>query len=346
MADKMCLMSSLSYVGRPVAYYPMLARWLNSVNAAILFAQLHYWLERTTHELGVYKTADELTEETGLSYREQATARKILKDGRYLIETPRRLEHRIYYRLDAEVVNASYERFLKAQVPNDESAIRERRKAQPAAAERETRGETKAQAGAGAKRTSGQNKAAPGEPTKAQSVKTTETTAQTTAETPSVIPPGAGAPVASMIIHAPNGVEHEIPGELRYPGPDTKTHKAWIAYAIAYKGRYQAWPIWNATVAGQIAQFIARVGAEPAPRVAVHYVRRVAEEFIVRQMHPVKLLLADAEKWAAQTSTGQTMTNTRARQADQSQANCDAADEAMAILRAQRQQSEGAANAQ
>lgn len=119
-----------------------------------------------------------------------------------------------------------------------------------------------------------------------------------------------------MIIQAPNGVEYEIPGELRYPGPDTKTHKTWVAYAIAYKVRYHAWPIWNATVAGQIAQFIARVGAEPAPRVAVHYVRRVAEEFIVRQMHPVKLLLADAEKWAAQTSTGQTMTNTRARQAD------------------------------
>lgn len=292
MAEKMSLMSSLSYVGRPVAYYPMLARFFNSVNAAILFAQLHYWLERTTNDLGVYKTADELTEETGLSYREQATARKVLKDGRYLIETPRRLEHRIYYKLDAEVVNASYEQFLKAQVPNDENAVREKRKAQ---------------AGANTKRTPGQNKTAPGEPTKAQSDKSTETTAETTADDST----GADAPVAPMVVKAANGSEYEIPAELRYPGPDTKTHKAWIAYAIAYMVRYQTWPIWNATVAGQISQFINRVGAEPAPRVAVHYVRRVAEEFIVRQMHPVKLLLADAEKWAAQTSTGVTPPSTR-----------------------------------
>ncbi|XJC76740.1 hypothetical protein ACHFCA_10440 [Delftia tsuruhatensis] len=64
---------------------------------------------------------------------------------------------------------------------------------------------------------------------------------------------------------APNGTIHEIPAELRYPGPDTKSHKTWIAYAIAYEGRYHSWPVWNQTVGGQICNFIDRVGAEVAP---------------------------------------------------------------------------------
>lgn len=102
------------------------------------------------------------------------------------------------------------------------------------------------------------------------------------------------------------GVVHEIPADLRYPGDKTKTHEAWCAYAIAYHGRHGAWPVWNATVAGQVSQFIDRVGAERAPRVAYHYVAKVQEPFVVKQMHPVKLLLSDAEKWATQCQTGGT----------------------------------------
>lgn len=139
-----------------------------------------------------------------------------------------------------------------------------------------------------------------------------------------------------MRVTAPNGTIHEIPAELRYPGPDTKSHKTWIAYAIAYEGRYHSWPVWNQTVGGQICNFIDRVGAEVAPRIAVHYVRRVQEDFIVREMHPVRLLQQNAEKWATQCQTGHTMTSTRARQADQLDANASVADDAMGILLAAR----------
>lgn len=107
-----------------------------------------------------------------------------------------------------------------------------------------------------------------------------------------------------MRVKAGNGTEYEIPAELHYPGEATKTHKAWIAYAIAYEQRYKTWPVWNATVAGQLSQFIDRAGAELAPRVAVHYVRRVEDPFVLRQMHAVKLLLQDAEKWVTQFKTG------------------------------------------
>lgn len=87
-------------VGRPIAYFPELARRFGSINAAILFAQIFYWSSRTKNPLGVFKTSAEWEQETGLTYREQVTARRILVGHGVLIETEKRLEHRIYYRLD------------------------------------------------------------------------------------------------------------------------------------------------------------------------------------------------------------------------------------------------------
>jgi hypothetical protein len=40
------LSDALGGLGRPVAYYPELARFFGSVDAAILFAQLFYWRDR------------------------------------------------------------------------------------------------------------------------------------------------------------------------------------------------------------------------------------------------------------------------------------------------------------
>ena len=77
----------LRYTGRPIAYHPRLAKPLGSVNAAILFGQLVYWHDKTNNPLGVYKTALEIEEETGLSIKEQETARKKLKERGVLIET-------------------------------------------------------------------------------------------------------------------------------------------------------------------------------------------------------------------------------------------------------------------
>lgn len=129
----MSLSATLRDVGRPVAYYPRLARFLGSVNAAILFAQLHYWHDRGSDtELGVYKSSQELTEETGLSYREQATARAQLRAAGYLIETNRRLEHKVYFKLVPDAIDAAFDAWTESQSANDENAIRETTKAQPA----------------------------------------------------------------------------------------------------------------------------------------------------------------------------------------------------------------------
>ena len=91
---------SLKVAGRPIAYYPKLAKPLGSVNAAILFGHFFYWHDKTENSLGVYRTAEEIEDETGLSVQEQRTARDKLKKRGVLIETEKRIEHRIYYKLD------------------------------------------------------------------------------------------------------------------------------------------------------------------------------------------------------------------------------------------------------
>ena len=91
---------SLRILGRPIAYHPKLAKLFGSVNTAILFGQLVYWSDKTSHELGIYKTAEQIEEETGLSPREQKTAREKLVKLKVLTETHKRLEHRLYFKIN------------------------------------------------------------------------------------------------------------------------------------------------------------------------------------------------------------------------------------------------------
>lgn len=139
------LSACLSGIGRAIAYYPKMAKFLGSVNASVMFSQLFYWQDRTDNELGVFKTAEEWEEETGLTYREQATARKALRERGFLHETHQRLQHRMFFRLDIDAINTAFDGWMLEQntaerrkrnsviqpdFPNDESAIREEREAQ------------------------------------------------------------------------------------------------------------------------------------------------------------------------------------------------------------------------
>lgn len=96
-------------LGHPVAYYPGLVKHLGSVNAVLFFSQIFYWHDKAASELGVYKTVEEIEAETGMTYREQATARKQLVERGVLVETNKRLEHRVYYRIDLDRLNEMLE---------------------------------------------------------------------------------------------------------------------------------------------------------------------------------------------------------------------------------------------
>lgn len=120
---------TLKAVGRPIAYFPGLAKRLGSTNAAILLGQFIYWHDKAQSELGVYKSVDEIEAETGLSYKSQRTARKVLSDLGLVIETEKRLEHRIYFKFN----EAAFEAWLSdenegnsANCPNGSSGANQK----------------------------------------------------------------------------------------------------------------------------------------------------------------------------------------------------------------------------
>jgi hypothetical protein len=94
-------------LGRPITYYPALARLLGSMKAAVFLQQLMYWTPLAKDQDGwVYKTAGEWKEETALSYEEQKAVRKILRNRGVMKEQYARLEHRLYFRVDRQALNA------------------------------------------------------------------------------------------------------------------------------------------------------------------------------------------------------------------------------------------------
>lgn len=124
----MSLSESLKTAGQAVAYFPRLAKPLGSVNASILFGHFFYWGDKGSSELGIYRTAEEIEAETGLTRDEQRTARAKLRERGVLIETEKRIEHRIYYKLDLSAFDELMKNFqacanpqsAKLTIPNPE----------------------------------------------------------------------------------------------------------------------------------------------------------------------------------------------------------------------------------
>lgn len=118
----------LKNTGRVIAYRPNLARLFGGVIAEVFFEQIFYWQDKSDSELGVYKTQEELEIETGLSRKEQETARKLLREKGVLIETYKRLEHRLYYKIDCDKLDellATLGNVQNEHSPMSESDIRE-----------------------------------------------------------------------------------------------------------------------------------------------------------------------------------------------------------------------------
>lgn len=87
---------------KPIAYHPDIAKMLKSTTACIFLSQLLYWLGRGHDNEWIYKTQDEWYKETGLTRKEQETARKKLRDAGILIEARRGQPARLYYQIDFE----------------------------------------------------------------------------------------------------------------------------------------------------------------------------------------------------------------------------------------------------
>lgn len=130
-------------------------------------------------------------------------------------------------------------------------------------------------------------------------------------------------------------VEGDVPATVPVPGrrksePNPLNVATWNAYASAYHDRYGVEPVRNATVNGQIANFVKRIG-ENAPHVAAHYVTGNSS-FYLTKGHGVGPMLADAEKLHTEWATGRRVTQSAARQADRSQSNLDNSRAALDLL--------------
>lgn len=88
--------------------------------------------------------------------------------------------------------------------------------------------------------------------------------------------------------------------KAKEPAP---TAEVWKAYSEAYQRRYSVEPVRNAAVNGQLAQFVARIGAEEAPAVAAFFVGS-SNHFYASKAHAVGMMLADAEKLRMEWKTG------------------------------------------
>lgn len=126
---------SLRSTGQPIAYFPKLGKYIGCVKAGIFLGQMVFWSDKTDNPLGVYKTSEQIEEETGLSYREQASARKKLVALGLISETYKRLDHRLYFKFNEERFDEWLTEVILANSPNvisptDESAVREQTKAQ------------------------------------------------------------------------------------------------------------------------------------------------------------------------------------------------------------------------
>lgn len=95
-------------VGRPIAYYPRLAKVCGGVSASVLVCQFMYWTDKTKDADGwIYKTQAEIEDETGLTPKEQRHARTQLAG---MLEAKYdRLNHRQYYRVNTDLLDQAIE---------------------------------------------------------------------------------------------------------------------------------------------------------------------------------------------------------------------------------------------
>jgi hypothetical protein len=107
----MRLSEFLRDVGRAIAYLPGLAKCLGGVKAAILFCQLFYWSQRAANEW-FFKSLAELAAETGMTFEELRAARKELAERRVVETRYKRIEHRLYFRVDYKRLNEVWDAYV------------------------------------------------------------------------------------------------------------------------------------------------------------------------------------------------------------------------------------------
>ncbi|MCV4285069.1 helix-turn-helix domain-containing protein [Pseudomonas capsici] len=319
-------MSLQELLDRPIAFQRAFVSLGIGITGALMLSQAVYWSNRTDDVDGwFYKTMEEWESETGMTRSEQESARKKLVKCGVLQEMKKGVPCRLYYRVQLEVIAAT----LDAGSP--QTSKRKPRKPVCRIPANKAAGNQQAGLRDSCEQASGN----PANITE----NTTEITAETSSEiTAEILQDASAAPPqpANLVMVAGRGPRCPIPADM--PGPkdqSCKTFKAWANYAMAYRKRYQAWPVWNAKVGGQLGQLIDRLGIDVAHHVAAYFVG-INDSGLIRGCHGIGDLLVKAEAYHTQWATNRQMNNRTARQIEDTQANISAAEQAIEALRAKR----------
>lgn len=122
----MRLSDFITDVGQPLSYYPSIAR-LVGVKECVLLCQFIYWYGKQADPDGwIYKTREDIRDETGMSFREQETARNSLRSKKLLNDKYDRLNHQLFFRVNFETLNELWESAVSAPkaAPNPQTTKR------------------------------------------------------------------------------------------------------------------------------------------------------------------------------------------------------------------------------
>jgi hypothetical protein len=108
----MSTVKALSAIGRPVAYYPTIARAFGgNVATAIFVCQFIYW-RGVVGDRQIYKTRDEIEKETGIGHDAQRRIVTQLKKEKMLTVVKKGMPARNYYRFDWEAIDKRINDFI------------------------------------------------------------------------------------------------------------------------------------------------------------------------------------------------------------------------------------------
>ena len=115
----------IALLGSPIAYYTIFAKELGGVEAGVFTSQFFYWYGRGQDPTGwIYKTQADIEAETGLSRRNQETARKRLRELKVLEEKRMGVPSRLFYRLNLDrlfgMMNEAFAREEGAPAADDD----------------------------------------------------------------------------------------------------------------------------------------------------------------------------------------------------------------------------------
>jgi len=116
----------IGFSSKIVAYHVDLAILCKSVNAGLFISQLLYWTKQESCKDGwIYRTQDQLFQETGMTRRNQENARKVLRDLNILEEKQKGVPKKLYYKINQKCLNDIIEGRTLKNVQSEHSSVNE-----------------------------------------------------------------------------------------------------------------------------------------------------------------------------------------------------------------------------